>query len=184
MSCLSRPALHPWQMRPASWGAALVAALALPLLAGPALADLRQFGGVIYPVPPDWGEPRGGDHASIWSDLPDDRCEYCRILIGADAPASGPIARWLDRNRTAFLDEDDREGFEVVEPASATTVGRRDAALLMQSDGSDMQFLVAVEAGDRFHLFGFQGDAGDPEELTETSEVMSGTFLPLSLIHI
>ena len=166
---------------PASFRAMLAAGLfAVVLAAGPAAAEMRQFGGLIFPVPPQFDDPVGSDTSqrAMWSNLPDDRCEYCRILIGPEAKASGPISRWLDQNREAFVDEDERGDFKVGKPATNTPLGKRDAAMLAQSDGSDMQVLVAIEAGGRFHLLGFDGDGGDEDELAETGAVLTETFLP------
>ena len=92
---------------------------------------MRQFGGLIFPVPPQFDDPVGTDPSqrAMWSNLPDDRCEYCRILIGPEAKASGSISRWLDQNREAFVDEDERGDFKVGKPATNTPLGKRDAAM-------------------------------------------------------
>lgn len=149
-------------------------------IAGPASAELRQYGNVIYPLPPGWSGPGDGDdgYATLWSELPDERCEYCRIMMGRGAPARGSITDWLDGRRFDFIDEDERADFEVVQPAAVTSAGGRDAALTMLNDGSDMLMLVAIRAGNRFELAGFKGDSGDLEALEESRAVMSDTFLP------
>ena len=156
--------------------------LALALLA-PTLAhaELRQFGGVIYPVPPGWSPSSPGNdpaQATLSSDLPDDRCDYCRILVGPGAPASGSLTAWLDRNRLAFVDEDDRADFSVIQPVQPTTVGAREAAMIAIGDGSETQLLVAIRAGDRFALTGFEGDVSGETETADSLATMTDTYLP------
>ena len=155
---------------------ALMAALA----ARPASAELRQFGNVIFPTIPGWSDPGGDGHVAMISDLPDDRCEFCRIMIGPGEKAQGRLTSWLTRNRFAFIDEDDREGFDVLQPAEASTLGTREAAMMAMSDGSETQFLVAIRAGADFALTGFRADhgSGEPERVEDNLKVMTSTYLP------
>lgn len=84
-------------------------------LAGPAGAESRQFGGVIYPTLPGWGAPVVGPGFTMAVDLSDGRCPSCRIMIAPAVPASGDLAAWLDRQRFAFVDQDQRGGWRAVD---------------------------------------------------------------------
>ena len=154
------------------------------MAATPASAELRQFGNVICPTVPGWSDPGGDGHVSMSSDLPDDRCEFCRIMVGPGETARGSLTSWLTRNRYAFIDEDDREGFDILQPAEASTLGAREAAMMAMSDGSEMQFLIAIRAGPEFALTGFRAYSSEPELVEDNLKVMTGTFLPwLSLLR-
>lgn len=147
--------------------------------AAPLHAELRQFGNVIYPTIPGWSEPRYDDgHVRIWSDLPDDRCEFCRILIGRGGTKAGPLEAWLTRNAMTFIEEDEREDYRIGSPAQMTGFGNREAAMMGVTDGRDSVLLVAIDAGTHYALTGFYGDAGDDEEIAESMEVMTDTYLP------
>ena len=157
----------------------LALALAAALIATPAAAEMRQFGDVIFLKLPGWTDLRGtGATRALWSDLPDERCEYCRIMIGPEAPAKGSLTDWLTAQRLAFVDEDERDDWRIAQAAAPTSTGRHDAAMLGQTDGSDTQLLVAIAAGGRFHLLGFHGDASDEAALKDSTGTMTDTFLP------
>lgn len=156
-------------------------ALAAGLAAGaPASAELRQFGNVIFPTVPGWSDPGGDGHVSMSSELPDDRCEFCRIMVGPGAEARGSLTSWLTRNRLVFVDVDDREGFETLKPAETSNLGTREAAMMVINDGSEMQFLVAIHAGSEFALTGFRAynGSGEPERVEDNLKVMTNTYLP------
>ena len=156
-------------------------ALAVGLtIAPPASAELRQFGNVIFPAVPGWSDPGGDGYVSMVSELPDDRCEFCRIMVGPGAAARGSLTGWLNSNRLAFVDEDERAAFEVLQPAETSNLGTREAAMMAISDGSEMQFLVAIRAGSEFALTGFRAYHGssEPEEVEDNLNVMTSTYLP------
>lgn len=158
--------------------------LAAGLAAAPARAELRQFGNIIYPTVPGWSNPGGDGYAAMLSELPDDRCEFCRILVGPGGTARGSLTDWLTQNRFAFIDEDDREGFDILTPAEPSTLGTREAAMMVMSDGSETQFLIAIRAGQEFALTGFLAYASDPDLVEDNLKVMTGTYLPwLSLLR-
>ena len=99
-----------------------------------------------WPTVPGWSDPGGDGHVAMRSELPDGRCEFCRIMVGPGETARGSLTSWLTRNRYAFIDEDDREGFDILQPAEASTLGAREAATMAMSDGSEMLFLIAMYA--------------------------------------
>ena len=156
-------------------------ALAAALMAvAPASAELRQYGNVIFPTVPGWSNPGGDGYVSMASDLPDERCEYCKIMVGPGAAARGSLTSWLNSNRFAFVDEDEREGFEILQPAGTSNLGTREAAMMAINDGSEMQFLVAIRAGPEFALTGFRAYNGssEPDEVEDNLRVMTSTYLP------
>lgn len=150
------------------------------MAAAPASAELRQFGNVIFPTIPGWSDPVGEGHVAMMSDLPDDRCEFCQIMVGPGAPALGSLTGWLYRHRLAFVDEEDREDFDILQPVEASNLGSREAAMMAISDGREMQFLIALRAGDKFALTGFLAYNGSSEadEVADNLKVMTGTYLP------
>ncbi|TRW98287.1 hypothetical protein FNJ84_05775 [Paracoccus sp. M683] len=99
-------------------------------------------------------------------------------MIGRSETAVGGLVDWLDRNRFAFVDEDDRAQFQIGMPAESTSVGAREAATLVMGDGTEMQVLVAIRAGSDFVLTGFSAYNSEPEGLMADMEFMSTTYLP------
>ena len=150
------------------------------MVATPASAELRQFSNVIFPTVPGWSDPGGDDYVSMSSDLPDDRCEFCRIMVGPGEAARGSLTNWLTDHRFAFVDEDEREGFEIMQPAEASNLGSREAAMMAIKDGSEIQFLIAIRAGSEFALTGFRAYNGssEPEQIEDNLNVMTSTYLP------
>ncbi len=149
-----------------------------------ALAEMRQFGNVIFPTVPGWSDPGGDGHVAMRSELPDGRCEFCRIMVGPGEVARGSLTSWLIRNRLAFVDEDERKDFKVVQEAKATTLDSREAAMMAVGDGSEVQFLVAIRAGAEFALTGFAAPSGDAGEARANLEYVGSTYMPwLSLLR-
>ncbi len=56
--------------------------------------------------------------------------------------------------------------------------------MMAMSDGSEMQFLIAIRAGPEFALTGFRAYSSEPDLVEDNLKVMTGTFLPwLSLLR-
>lgn len=172
-ACRSAAAGAAWHAR-----ALLVAGLVGLGLAGGAAAENRQFGGLIYPVPEGWAAPVLKDGLiRMWSDLPQERCEYCTLIIGPEAPKSGSLTDWLTANRLAMVDEEDPGDWRINREAQLSRDGDRyPTAILGQTDGRDLQMLIAIEAGARYFLIGFQGDAD--EDRLQDSLAVAGETMP------
>lgn len=138
-----------------------------------AAAEKRQFGNVVYELPPGWVEGATRDGYRVFlSDLPDDRCEFCYIYLDAGRKGSGKVTTYLRSERGRFVDEEDRAGIEIVQEAEEATLGGRPGAIMaIQADGA-MQVLVAVRLDGRFQMMGFQGGTYDEAELAETMGVL------------
>lgn len=157
----------------------LVYAALFAALTTPAMAETRQTGNLIFDIPNGWDAPVERDgRTTLWSDLPNDRCEYCRLLIGPEAAKSGSLADWLTRERLAVVDEDERDDWQVSRPAKLSGGNDRfPTAILGQTDGDDLQLLIAIEAGTRYYLIGLQGSAGE-DDLKETLGVAGEVLMP------
>ncbi len=155
---------------------ALLAALA----AQPAAAERRQFGNVVYDLPPDWSQGRSDEGSQILFFDDDDLCPYCRLYIGQGAPARGDLAAWLGRQSLAFVEEEDRDAVEVTSPPElVSTSDGRPLAMMGQRVGSDVQVLFALLAGNRFEVVGFEGWAYDEEEIAKTLGFLQSSVLPM-----
>lgn len=156
---------------------ALLAALA----ATPLAAERRQFGNVIYDLPPDWSQGRADEGAqALLFEGDEEACPFCALYVGAGAPAEGDLVAWLGRNALAFVEADDRGAVEVTSPPElSSTSDGRPVAIMAQRVDSDLQVLFAFLAGNRFELVAFEGWAYDDEELARTLAYLESTALPM-----
>lgn len=141
-------------------------------LTGPAVAETRQFGNIIYSPPPDWrvSNPKDGI-LTLFSELPNDLCEYCRIYLGAGRIGGGKITTFLKSQRKTFVDEDDHGEIQIVAPPQEVTLGNRPAAIMGLKTRRNFLILFAVALDDRFELLAFRGYGRDEEDLKEGMEV-------------
>lgn len=124
----------------------------------------HQFGNVVYTLPPGW--TLGADYDGqqiILSDLPDDLCEYCYIYISAGFPATGSLTDFLLGKQGTFVDEEDRDGIEIMAQPDPLFASGRDAAMMGIMVDSDFQMLIAYDLGDGYELLAFGGYADDEE---------------------
>ena len=149
------------------------------LLAGPATAETRQFGNLIYIPPEDWriGKPKDGI-LMLFSELPDDLCEYCRIYLGAGRIGGGKITTFLRSQRETFVDEGDRNKIEIVAPPQEVTLGKRPAAIMGLKTRRNIYVVFAVDLEDRFELFGFRGYGRDQADINESMQVLKDKVEP------
>ena len=155
-----------WQMIVAMLGAtpAEGAPDAVPL--PPANERLRQVGEAIFEVPEGW---RAGDldpddgWMTIWSDLPDDRCEYCRIQVHLGAPAKGSFPGWLRERKKAMLDDDEKVSDRQPERRTAMP-GGGEMRMSIRKAGRNMQFFFGLQRQDRFELISFEAPVRDIED--------------------
>ncbi len=60
------------------------------LAAHPAAAERRQFGNVVYDLPPDWSQGRSDEGRQVLLfDGEDEVCPHCSLSIGPGEPAQG-----------------------------------------------------------------------------------------------
>jgi hypothetical protein len=159
---------------------ALIASLVAPL-ATPLAAETRQHGNVVFDIPTGWttGATRDDGSLILWSDLPDDECEYCRIYIAPGVRATGRADTWVAGQTRRFIDEDDDPDVTVmVQPEIANLKGRP-AAMLGQKVDSDLQILFAIQLFGRMELIGFEASAYDEADLAEGMAVFQRDVLPM-----
>lgn len=158
----------------------LVLAALLALVALPASAERRQFGNVVYDLPPDWSQGRSDEGRQVLLfDGEDDVCPYCSLSIGAGEPARGDLATWLRGQFLAFVDEEDRDAVEVLSGPDLVSEGGRTLAMMGQRVDDDVQMLFGFEEGGRFELVGFQGWAHDGEEAARTLAFLQSSVVPM-----
>lgn len=155
---------------------ALIASLATPIA-----AETRQHGNVIFDVPAGWqvGATRDDGSLILWSDLPDDECEYCRIYITPGMSASGRADSWVSGQTRRFIDADDAPEVVVLVQPEITNLKGRPAAMLGQKVDSDMQILFAVQLFGRMELIGFEASAYDEADLAEGMTVFQRDVVPM-----
>ena len=129
---------------------------ALLLFALPLSAETRQHGNVIFDIPTGWqtGGTRDDGTLILWSDLPDDECEYCAIYITPGARANGRADTWVAAQTRRFIDEDDAPEVTVLVKPEIANLGGRPAAMLGQRVDRDMQILFAIQLFGRMELIG------------------------------
>jgi hypothetical protein len=163
---------------------ALLACLPLLSLAAlPVAAETRQHGNVIFDVPAGW-DGSGADEdgtLTLWSDLPGDVCEYCRVYITPGEASSQRVDAWLADQTKRFVDPDDVDP-PAIAPLSQTGVINlkgRPAAMLGQKVDDDLQMLFAVQLFGRMELVAFEAPAYDETKLTEAMQVFERDILPM-----
>ena len=155
---------------------ALIACLALPVA-----AETRQHGNVIFESPAGWklGATQDDGTLILWSDLPDEECEYCRIYITPGFRATGRADTWVKTQVRRFIEADEApEITMMVEPEVANLKGRP-AAMLGQKVDSDLQILFAIQLFGRMELIGFEASAYDKADVTESMTVFQRDVLPM-----
>jgi hypothetical protein len=155
-------------------------AVILCLLGHAAMADPLQHGNVIYTMPPHWDTGRDDDGIQVLTyDPPDEVCEYCYIYIGTGEAKSGTLEAFMQARAPLFLDEDDREGIQVIQQPKAVTEGGRTVALMgLKADG-DMLVVMGTALKDRFEIMAFKGPASDEADLAATTKTLQDQFLPM-----
>lgn len=156
------------------------ALLALAFGATPGRAETRQFGNLVYEVPSGWevGAAEKGVQYLL-SDLPDDRCRFCQVMLGpARMGADDPLAI-LGAEKLRFIEpEDAATAKEMIAPRSLKFGNGRLAAITGILAGGDVHVTLAVRLTDRVQLYGFRGDAGEPEDAKETLDVFGTQIAP------
>lgn len=163
--------------------AALFVLLAPALLALPLAAETRQHGNLLYEIPGGWrsGADLPDGTLVLWSDLPDDACDGCRIYLSAGARTGGKVVDWLASQSRHFVEEDENDPPKVA-PMTASEVINikgRPGAMRGQTVDGDMQILLAVQLFGRMELIGFEGPASDADELAATMQVFQRDVMPL-----
>ncbi len=144
-----------------------------------ATADQRQFGNTVYTPLPGWTEGRNDNgKLVILSDLPNDLCEYCYVYLTASNPGRGDVAMYLNREKLRFVDEEDKADAKAIGTQTVLSLAGHKAAMQGLKIGGTMQIVIAVSLGDRFELFGFQGDANDEEKLAQSMSVFQNQLVP------
>ena len=144
-----------------------------------ATAEQRQFGNSVYSPPPGWISGNDSDGKLVFlSDLPNDLCEFCYINLSASQPGRGSLEMYLNREKLRFVDPDDRESTKVVGDQTLVSLAGHQAAMQGLKVDGNIQVVIALSLGDRFELFGFQGDARDEETLAESMSVFQNQVLP------
>jgi hypothetical protein len=160
---------------------ATVAALAFGAL--PAHAEMRQFGNMIYELPPDWlhGTAEGGVKTFI-SSLPDDVCEFCYVYLATGIDTDDDAIAVLTAHTDRFVDAEERDDVRVIQPASGGSEGGRQMAMAgIMIGSSTLQVVIAVDLGPRVELMAFEGEADDEEEIAESMRVFGEQILPMVL---
>jgi hypothetical protein len=156
---------------------------ALLMLSLPMSAETRQHGNIIYDVPSGWnvGAVRDDGTLILWSDLPDDECEFCRIYIGTSTQTGGRADNWVVTQSTRFTDPDEEEAPEVeqIAPPELFSLKGRPAARMGQMVDGDLQSLFSVQLFGRMELVGFEAPASDEAELSTAINVMLRDLVPL-----
>lgn len=148
----------------------------------PAFAEKRQFGNIIYNAPEGWriGGVYDGTQR-IFSDLPDDRCEFCRIYIGTGTPGQASVIDFLNENKERFVDEDDRDDIEPMQRPNLVLERPMEVGMFALLADGRMHINLAIGLPDRIEYMGFSGRARDPEDLTESMETFQELVLPMLL---
>ncbi len=159
-----------------------VVSLVACLCAAPLAADPRQQGNVIIDLPEGWtvGTTTENGTLVVYSDLPDDECEFCYIYIASGDSRAEEPDRWITANNTRFVDQDDIDP-PVVEPMSQPDLfnfSGRPGAMLGQKVDGNLQMLFAVQLPGRMELIGFQMPADDEEELAANMAVFQRDVMP------
>lgn len=160
----------------------LLIAVALTLPAAAARAELRQHGNTIFTLPEGWsmGQREANGTLTLWSRLPDDECEFCRMWIARSQVKTGAPDKLLARNLRLFLDPDEPEPERIGE-VSLAQEGRHKVAMQALKSGRDVQILLAVEIADRTEFYGFEADSRDEARIAASMEIFARDIVPMIL---
>jgi hypothetical protein len=150
-------------------------------LATPALADTRQHGNLIFDIPKGWtlGEVRDDGTLTLLSDLPNDKCEYCRIYITPGHQGQTRLDSYLFAQVTRFIDDDETPDREVIGTPTTINVAGRPGMLLGQKVGSDVQVLMAVGLSGGIEMIVFEGPASDEDDVQASLAVFQRDAAPI-----
>jgi hypothetical protein len=161
---------------------ALIAPL-LVLVSLPVGAETRQHGNLIFDIPAGWEVGARWDNGTqiLWSDLPDDLCEFCTIYIASGETTGGQIVPWLTSQARRFVEEDavDPPEIEALSTSEVFNIAGRPGAMIGQKVDSRMQILIAVQLFGRMELLGFSAPAYDEDELAESMQVFERDVMPM-----
>lgn len=154
----------------------LIASLAAPLA-----AETRQHGNVVFDIPAGWqlGATQEDGTLILWSDLPDDECEFCRIFITPGTRTTGRADTWVETQTRRFIDEDDTPAITTLVKPEITNLKGRPAAMLGQKVDSDLQILFAIQLFGRMELIGFEASAYDEADVAEGMAVFQRDVAPM-----
>jgi hypothetical protein len=150
-------------------------------LAPMARAETLQHGNIIYSLPADWGTGilENGIQTLI-HDPPDDACEYCYLYLGAGAARSGSLVDYVTQVAPSFVDEDERDSIEILQPAEISSLGLLNVAILAFTADGDPFFVFGFELTDRFEVIAFEGYGGyEGEDLDATMATLQDQVLPM-----
>lgn len=141
----------------------------------------HQFGNTVYTLPPGWELGRDDDGVQvIYSELPDDLCDYCYVYVSAGFPAEGNLTDFLLRHQGDFADdEEERASIKVMSQPELMTASGKPAAMMAITLDSGLQILVAYDLGTRHELLAFQGYAYDEDDLAESMAVFTDQITPV-----
>jgi hypothetical protein len=152
------------------------------LLAHPLAAETRQHGNVIFDIPEGWHSGAVLDDGTLvlWSDLPRDECQFCRITIATSTQTGARADTWVASQSARFTDpEDDAPQITRLSEPEIVNLNGRPASVLAQKVDSDIQVLLAVQLFGRMELIGFEGEADDADRAAETMRVFQRDVMPL-----
>lgn len=145
---------------------------ALLLLASsfPAAAEPRQFGNLVYDVPPGWSVGAAEDGVQyLLSDLPDGRCRFCRILLGPALPGRADPKGALPQGKVRLLGpEAEARAEELLPPRHVQLGDGRGAAIVALKEGGWLHIVLTVPLSDRIQLLAFKGRADDADVVKES----------------
>ncbi|MGC4094637.1 MAG: hypothetical protein QM756_43320 [Polyangiaceae bacterium] len=157
-----------------------IAALSLAAcMAGPALAELRQYCDVVYDLPPGWVLHNDGEGYQHLRPRNRDMCKGCSLYITGGMTARAARAVLSRGGFGQFLSEDDPAPEQIGEPGTMRA-GQTALTIGGWKLGEDLLFVAAVEIGEQAAVIGFRGAGGTPEALTATGDTFQETITHLA----
>lgn len=157
-----------------------IAALSLAAcMAGPTLAELRQYCDVVYDLPPGWMLYSDGEGYQHLRPRDRDSCKGCSLYITGGMTARVASAALLRGGFGQFLSEDDPAPVQIGKPGTMRT-GQTELTIGGWKVGEDLMFVAAVETGEQATVIGFRGSGSTPEALTATSDTFQETITHLA----
>ncbi len=155
--------------------------LLLLSMAPMARAETLQHGNIIYTLPPHWDTGRiEGGIQTLTYDPPDEMCEYCYLHLGPGAAKSGSLTDYVTRIAPSFVDEDDRDSIDVVQPATISNLDGRTVAIFAFTADDDPFFIFGFALSDRFEVIAFEGYAGyEGDAMEATMATLQNQILPM-----
>lgn len=152
------------------------------LVASPLLAEVRQYGNVIYTVPEGWqnGSITHGIQL-IHPEGKDTSCEDCMMLMPIGEPAQRPLPDDLKELATLIPGVENHGKARILQAPRVGEEGGRTIGVIAAQAGEMLYIVLATHAGDQVQALAFRGPGADHTTRARTLAAFEAQVVPMFL---